>query len=38
MITGKDSGKPKGYCFIEFEQEKDMHCKYESSGQLKFQR
>jgi len=28
MITGKDSGKPKGYCFIEFEQEKDMHSAY----------
>merc|ERR1712061_254069 len=25
---GKDSGKPKGYCFIEFEQEKDMHSAY----------
>ena len=24
----KNSGKPRGYCFIEFEQEKDMHCKY----------
>merc|ERR1719411_2020692 len=28
MITGKDSGKPRGYCFIEFEHEKDMHSAY----------
>lgn len=28
MITDTDSGKPRGYCFIEFEHEKDMHCKY----------
>lgn len=23
-----ESGKPKGYCFIEYEHERDMHCKY----------
>ena len=34
MITDK-TGKPRGYCFIEFEQEKDMHCKYESSRHSK---
>ena len=28
MITDQKTGKPRGYCFIEFEQEKDMHCKY----------
>ena len=28
MVHDKDSGKPKGYCFIEFEHERDMHCKY----------
>lgn len=28
MISDKKTGKPRGYCFIEFEQEKDMHCKY----------
>ena len=28
MISDQKTGKPRGYCFIEFEQEKDMHCKY----------
>ena len=28
MVHDKNSGKPKGYCFIEFEHERDMHCKY----------
>lgn len=28
MAHDKNSGKPKGYCFIEFEHERDMHCKY----------
>ena len=28
MITDAKTGKPRGYCFIEFEHEKDMHCKY----------
>jgi len=28
MVTDQKTGKPRGYCFIEFEQEKDMHCKY----------
>lgn len=28
MITDVKTGKPRGYCFIEFEHEKDMHCKY----------
>ena len=28
VINDKISEKPRGYCFIEFEQEKDMHCKY----------
>ena len=28
MVHDKDTGKPKGYCFIEFEHERDMHCKY----------
>ena len=28
MSHDKDTGKPKGYCFIEFEHERDMHCKY----------
>ena len=30
VINDKISEKPRGYCFIEFEQEKDMHCKYET--------
>lgn len=29
MIDDKISGKQKGYAFIEFENEKDMHCKFE---------
>lgn len=29
MVASKDAGKPKGYCFIEYEHERDMHCKYE---------
>ena len=28
LINDQKTGKPRGYCFIEFEQEKDMHCKY----------
>ena len=28
MVHDKESNKPKGYCFIEFEHERDMHCKY----------
>ena len=28
MITDEKDGRPRGYCFIEFEHEKDMHCKY----------
>ena len=28
MVHDKNSSKPKGYCFIEFEHERDMHCKY----------
>lgn len=29
MATDRISGKPKGYCFIEYEHERDMHCKYD---------
>jgi len=28
MIHDQKTGKPRGYCFIEFEHEKDMHCAY----------
>jgi len=28
MIHDQNTGKPKGYAFIEFEHEKDMHCAY----------
>merc|ERR1712141_954225 len=28
MITDQKTGKPRGYCFIEFEHEKDMHSAY----------
>ena len=37
VINDKDSEKPRGYCFIEFEQEKDMHCKYEKFSIYRFQ-
>ncbi len=26
MVHERESGKPKGYCFIEYEHERDMHC------------
>ena len=32
MIQDKETGKPKGYCFIEYEHERDMHCKYWFQG------
>lgn len=28
LIHQIESGKPRGYAFIEYEQERDMHCKY----------
>ena len=28
MINDKDTGKPRGYAFIEYEHERDMHGKY----------
>lgn len=28
MVHDKETGKPRGYCFIEYEHERDMHCKY----------
>merc|ERR1712241_1023955 len=28
LINDQKTGKPRGYCFIEFEQEKDMHSAY----------
>merc|ERR1712173_433591 len=28
MVHDKETGKPKGYCFIEFEHERDMHSAY----------
>lgn len=28
MVVNKTTGKPRGYAFIEFEHERDMHCKY----------
>ncbi|KAH9628854.1 hypothetical protein HF086_005817 [Spodoptera exigua] len=27
MIFNKDNNKPRGYAFIEYEHERDMHCK-----------
>jgi len=28
LIHDQKTGKPRGYCFIEYEHEKDMHCAY----------
>jgi len=28
MVHCTKNGKPRGYAFIEYEHEKDMHCKY----------
>ena len=28
MVTNADTGKARGYAFIEYEHERDMHCKY----------
>merc|ERR1740129_1465862 len=28
IVSDQKTGKPRGYCFIEFEQEKDMHSAY----------
>ena len=28
MIKNASNGKPRGYAFIEFEKERDMHCKF----------
>uniref|UniRef100_A0AAY5KM35 U1 small nuclear ribonucleoprotein 70 kDa n=1 Tax=Esox lucius TaxID=8010 RepID=A0AAY5KM35_ESOLU len=31
IVYNKRSGKPRGYAFIEYEHERDMHCKYHES-------
>ncbi len=28
VVNDSISDKPRGYCFIEYEHERDMHCKY----------
>lgn len=28
MVHDVDTNKPRGYAFIEYEHERDMHCKY----------
>lgn len=28
VVHNLDTGKPRGYAFIEYEHERDMHCKY----------
>lgn len=28
MVYNKENGKPRGYAFIEYEHERDMHCEY----------
>ena len=27
MVTDQKTGKPRGYAFLEYERERDMHCK-----------
>ena len=38
MVTDANSGKPKGYCFIEYEHERDMHGKWRERGKEKIGR
>lgn len=28
LVFSKEDGKPRGYAFIEYEHERDMHCEY----------
>jgi len=28
MVFNKKTGKPRGYAFVEYEHERDMHCKF----------
>ena len=28
MVNNTTTEKPRGYAFVEFEHERDMHCKY----------
>ncbi len=28
MVNNTTTGKPRGFAFVEFEHERDMHCKY----------
>merc|ERR1719320_1882537 len=35
MIKNASNGKPRGYAFIEFEKERDMHSAYKSADGLK---
>ena len=32
LISDKNSAKPRGYAFIEYEHERDMHCKYPTTN------
>jgi U1 small nuclear ribonucleoprotein len=32
LVQDANSGKPKGYAFIEYEHERDMHCKSGKKG------
>lgn len=34
MVHKTEDGKPRGYAFIEYEHERDMHCKYIAAGIL----
>ena len=32
VVHDSKNGKPRGYAFIEYEHERDMHCKYTEDG------
>jgi RNA recognition motif-containing protein len=36
VIHNSINGKPRGYAFIEYEHERDMHCKYKYNLQSFF--
>lgn len=35
IVYNKKTGKPRGYAFIEYEHERDMHCEYQRIAQCK---
>lgn len=35
MVHNTENGKPRGYAFIEYEHERDMHCEYKLINKTK---